>query len=674
MRLKIVASAVVVETQTERFSARVRFGDGLNIVSAHNNRGKTTLLMGVVYALGLEGMLGPGQQMPLKPAAYELLVDEAGVEHPVLSSYVAVEIENAQGERLTAQRYLRHERFRSDLIRSWEAGRLTDPSAESPEVDRYTRVSGSASNEAGWHTALERFIGWELPQVTIYSGDSSKLYLQSVMPMLIREQTRGWTGIFGAVPRHLQIRDPGRRAVEFLLSLDAYERARRREELRAQETAIGAEWRAEVGGFLTGLDAVGARLEGVDRRATVDWPPAVSPSVQLLQDERWVSLSRALEEGRAELAALEHEEVPRADEVVDRATAELAEAEARLARTNALWTQIAAEVRLQHADVEALAERLSALDEDRVRYSDALRLRDMGALEPLASDTPHCPTCEQLLPATLHESAIGAPVLTLETNLEIIDADRENVRAMLAEARAVLEVSQTRARAVRERVHEARREVRTLKGALVQEAHAPSRAVIARQVRLADRLEALEALDWRFSELLEQLDSLADQLRAVRGELASMRGDQSPADGRKLDALGTSVREQLEVYGYGSFLGVELDRDSYLPEREGFNLESASSASDTVRLVWAYTTGLLEAARQQPTNHPGLLVFDEPGQHQMEAASTRALLTRLAQSESFGQQAIVATSMDFAAIDELAATHPMTVLRFDDRVLTREAR
>jgi hypothetical protein len=126
-------------------------------------------------------------------------------------------------------------------VRTWEGGTLTDPDSGAPEVDRYTRVRGSASHEAGWDTTLERFIGWGLPQVTTYNGEQRKLYLQTVMPMVFREQTRGWTGIFGAVPRHLQIRDPGRRAAEFLLSLDAYERARRREKLRAEETSTSRE-------------------------------------------------------------------------------------------------------------------------------------------------------------------------------------------------------------------------------------------------------------------------------------------------------------------------------------------------------------------------------------------------------------------------------------------------
>src|SRR5262249_3952322 len=162
--------------------------------------------------------------------------------------------------------------------------------------------------------------------------ETRKLYLQTIAPLLFREQTRGWTGILAAVPRHYQIRDPGRRAVEFLLSLDAYERARRREELRVEEASIAAEWRGEVTTFPPAVDVLGGRREGIASQASVDWAPAVRPAIWVLDDERWVSLQTMLGNNRAELETLENEEIPRAADVVDRATAQLTEAENTLAR------------------------------------------------------------------------------------------------------------------------------------------------------------------------------------------------------------------------------------------------------------------------------------------------------------------------------------------------------
>ncbi|WP_028061198.1 SMC family protein [Candidatus Solirubrobacter pratensis] len=673
MRIKLIASALVVETERGRFSTRIDFEEGVNVVSAHNNRGKTTALMSVIYALGLEGMVGPGDPMPLKPAAYELVADADGTELPVLSSYVMLELENADGKRLTAQRYLKHERFKRDLVRTWEAGKLTDPQADVPVRERYTRVPGAAQNEAGWHTQLTRFLGWQLPRVTTWTGDSVPLYMQSFWPLLFVEQSRGWASIFGAIPRYLRIRDPGRRAVEFLLQLDAYERARRREELLARDAALTNRWRSAVGAFVGRLDTLGGRLQDVSPTATVEWPPASPPTVRLLHDEQWVPLGQLLRTLRQELAQLENEEVPRAADVVGQATSDLRDAEDRLARLSALSLQAAQDLRNQEADQDALEERLAALTTDRQRYSDALRLRGMGALQPLSSPEPHCPTCQQALPATLHGAGIGGPVLTLEANLELIDSERHTVQAIRADASEVLRASRERATAVRQALLDARRDVRTLKSALTQQAQAPSRAVVARQVRVTDRLEALEEVDESFSALEQTLAEIAEELRKIRGELEGLKaGRRSEGDEDKLSALALRVREQLDQYGYGSFAGVEVDPDTYLPEREGFDLDSDSSASDTVRLVWAYTVGLLEVARQHATNHPGLLVMDEPGQHEIEIDSLRALFRRVAASRQREQQVVIATSMPFHEVDALGAELDLAVHRFDDRVLTRD--
>jgi len=106
-------------------------------------------------------------------------------------------------------------------------------------------------------------------------------------------------------------------------------------------------------------------------------------------------------------------------------------------------------------------------------------------------------------------------------------------------------------------------------------------------------------------------------------------------------------REQLEEYGFSSVppVDVELARDSYMPlYKERPLKEGKISASDNVRLVWAYVVGLLEMARSYEISHPGLLILDEPGQQEIEPSSLEALLHRLARSSTYEQQVIVASS------------------------------
>jgi hypothetical protein len=93
-----------------------------------------------------------------------------------------------------------------------------------------------------------------------------------------------------------------------------------------------------------------------------------------------------------------------------------------------------------------------------------------------------------------------------------------------------------------------------------------------------------------------------------------------PADGlsgddqRKLGKLRDSFISQLEDYRFSNLNPRELDisHDSYQPNLEGIDLGFDLSASDWIRIVWAYLLGLLEVSRTEKANHPQLLVFDEP--------------------------------------------------------------
>ena len=71
---------------------------------------------------------------------------------------------------------------------------------------------------------------------------------------------------------------------------------------------------------------------------------------------------------------------------------------------------------------------------------------------------------------------------------------------------------------------------------------------------------------------------------------------------------------------------VTISRGNYEPEVSGFNLGADVSASDLIRLQWAYLLGLAEIGRSIPTNHPGLLIMDEPQQQSVEENDFRAML------------------------------------------------
>ena len=75
------------------------------------------------------------------------------------------------------------------------------------------------------------------------------------------------------------------------------------------------------------------------------------------------------------------------------------------------------------------------------------------------------------------------------------------------------------------------------------------------------------------------------------------------------------------------------------------DIKSDSSASDFVRLIWAYLLSIHLVSNQNNGNHLGLVVFDEPAQHSMGVSSINALL-KVMSSQKSSLQCIVSASFD----------------------------
>ena len=647
MTLRVYASRLSVSTENGLFTHEATFSDGLNFLRAENNMGKTTVLMSLLYALGWEGMLGPSREAPFTAALTREIAQADGVRTAVLESSAAVELGGSDGRRLTLQRPIVSQSEKAELVHSWDGPALTNPRGSYEMRDYYVRLRDAARREAGLHYQLAQFIGWQLPDVTSWDGASVKLYSEILAPFLFVEQTRGWAWIAAVMPRYLRVRDPERRATEFLLSLDSLTRAGERDAVVAQRDALRAEWREAVSAFRARVEEAGGLLKNVPPEPTGDWPPAVAPAVHVLHGDEWRSMSEVLESMRDELVELS-QEIPRVEDVAEQITSDLRTAEERAAALNARIAAAARDVREQHGERSALDERLTALREDRARYDDAIRLRNLGSLAPLATPNTLCPTCDQHLPATLVGGDLG-PVMTLEDNRSLIAEEVKTFGAMREDADRVLLASRQRKLALIEELNEVRQTIRSLKSTLTQSGTAPSRAAIAQQVRLGDRIAKFEHLEVGLAGLEQGLADLAERYRRVSGELGRL-GEQdgtSPSDHAKLEALAGLIREQLHDYGFSSVPPdeIRLSPDTYLPARNDVPLRPDEiSASDRVRMVWAYSVGLLEMARRFDTAHPGLLVLDEPGQQEINDASLRALFVRLASAAEFGQQVIVATS------------------------------
>ena len=106
------------------------------------------------------------------------------------------------------------------------------------------------------------------------------------------------------------------------------------------------------------------------------------------------------------------------------------------------------------------------------------------------------------------------------------------------------------------------------------------------------------------------------------------------------------LREQLQQYDFKSlgFQDITISGETYRTLHDGFDLPTNISASDFILVIWSYLNSLQEISLEYDTNHPGLLIFDEPRQQSAKDISFEQLLKRAAKGTDAGHHIIFATS------------------------------
>jgi hypothetical protein len=266
------------------------------------------------------------------------------------------------------------------------------------------------------------------------------------------------------------------------------------------------------------------------------------------------------------------------------------------------------------------------------------------------------------------------PPMSLDQNAAFIVEQIQTFELMAADAERHRDVETQRLAALRARIDEVRQDIRATRSTLVSPNGSPSVAAVREQLRLEDRIETLTDLEQDFGGLLETLEPLVAEAARARARLLSLPRERLDAqDEARLNQLEGSVVSQLTEYGFRSF-GVDtigISRETYLPTREGFDLGFVTSASDAIRIVWSYLLGLLEVARIFPTNHPGLLMFDEPRQQAADPISFQALLRRAAAVSEYDQQIIFATSEPESSLSQFLVGLQYRQTNFDGMALER---
>jgi hypothetical protein len=475
--------------------------------------------------------------------------------------------------------------------------------------------------------------------------------MEQVFPLLFVEQRRGWGGIQAQMPYFSGVSDVRRRSIEFLLNLEVGRRELERQQLQARVLELEASWKAAVKAVETNLQGEGLALSGVPASVSLNWPPPQPVTILQSRDTDWVPIEQAIGELREQLNQEQEVSVQPVGEIAAALEERLRAAVNRADHVRESGNLLRENILRDRTEIQAIRERIESLKEDERQYQDVLILERLGS-ESLDHLDEDCPICHQRLPASLVGHLSREETMSPQDSLTYIKQQVQLFSVMATDGERVLAAKVERLSGLRQQATELRAEIRRLRTDLTSGERAPSVEQVAERFLIGQRIERLEQQHEALQGLRGELMRISEETVSVRARLREMPRERfSPEDQRKLDLLESLFVQQLRQYDFGSFSDERLaiSREDYLPRRDDFDLQADISASDSIRVVWAYLLGLLEVSRSAETNHPGFLVFDEPRQQSTKGISFAALLKRAA-TDALNRQIIFATSEDLGSL------------------------
>ncbi|MTK12252.1 MAG: hypothetical protein F8N39_09225 [Clostridiaceae bacterium] len=657
MTLRLRHLRMRAQTSVGPYGVDIPFAPGLNVIWADNTKGKSTCMQGMLYALGMEKMLSPRRGVPLPHAMTSFLHNDDESSEAVLESVVSLEIQNGAGHIVTVHRPVKMASVDNRLITVDFGPALTNPAARSESRKFFVSDPGAAQREDGFHHFLEDFLGWRLPMVRRYDSPECKLYLETIFPLFWVEQKVGWSAIPAAIPTYFRIREVQKRAVEFLMDLDVHKIELEKQRLQEKIDQNIRDWRNIWNEMDLCARRSGGRIEALPQRPTSLSDEILGAYIAIADGTAWVPLRAILTQLRTRVAGLTAIAVPSVEASADHLMHELEELNTEVGAANRIRIEIYKAKQLKDADVEALERRIKSLADDLQKNLDVQKLqRYSGSAGVLTPD--RCPTCEQVLVDSLLSQEVLTAVMPIEDNIEYIRSQLKMFQDILTREQEKQRELGAKAVQVDNKLSDLYGRIRTVRADLVAPAGNPSAAAIEERVRAEARIRELDTLQSELDDTVERMQGLAATFGDLLQKQAALpTGKMSPVDHEKFEALTALLRQLSREFGFSTFDPSELtiDEDSYRPQKEGYEIGFETSASDAIRLKWAYQLGLLELSHQHPTSHPGMLLLDEPRQQSSSRVSFGRLLERAAARERKDQQVILSTSEDLETLKPILA-------------------
>jgi len=650
---------LTAHTNGGEFSANIPLSSGLNVIRAENSSGKSTCVNAIAYGLGLEAILGPKSKRPFPKSLYEVIYDSKKEENQyyVSSSRVSLTVKNAsENEALITRDILGNE----NKVTVFQNGKNTDYFLGS------SGSVGSAKSDRGFHRWLAEFIGWELPNVVTFDGREVKLYIECIFSLFFIEQKRGWSEIQANIPTAYGIKNVKKTAVEFCLGVDSFEYEKKVTRLRNNITNSENEW-----------EKLSSAAEGI-----ADFNSVIMNKIPELKNYKdSYDLEFNYQSGDETYSVMERQRSIKL--LIERmaidvsATApdnnKLNSQQTRLRKLRREAEKNSEEIEVSLLSLSDVESKISTLKNELDRYHQLRRLKNVGSSIEADLDTKTCPICESDLYDTLGNKTVKREPMTLGENIDFLKNQTDFYLNIKIRNTEILTRLQSAGKMISARINKEEILLDNLREDL-NDINGEMKALLRSKIQAEIELREAEKLGDSLSELKSQAARIYSAWSGYIATLKNLRGASSSSDKRLIiKALLSILKGNLSAFNFtpASIGYISLSEQTLRPEQDGYDIVAETSASDYIRIIWAYTLGLLQLAGQkEDVLHGGFIVFDEPRQHEANIVSFANLIDKASESKTFNGQVIFATSLNVTELKAACVDKDVNLICFDDYILT----
>jgi|GEM_PF-1562514 len=612
------------------YGTDVEFTKGLNIIYGPNSVGKTSLITGIVYALGAEKSLGifQNKQNPFKPEFYSTINNEI-----ITESYVFLTISN-DVKTVTIKRSIIG---KTDIVIIRE---------QNPDNESYNHIQLIASGEGvfsddGLQKYLFDFLQWNIVDVPTYDSGSSKLYFENIVPLFFIEQRAGWSQIQARQVTRYGIRDVKKVAFEYLMGLDRFKihlkeiRKREIQELLAKKNDLLKAREDELLIITNGTkedDTILLQRTGISKTSIYE-VIRIQEDIYNREEKQLSGLAEGKENSTDKEESLREK-----------------------------LKIVSYKIRKSSEEYNSLIQEINSYEGyiDRIKINQS-KNKQLKKLEGLVKELnlSSCPVCE----STLRNNDEGNCVLCNQKAVNRISTPEENLEFLEDEKSTFEKVRDSKKLELRKVRHQIdslkEKEVSLIEDIdhQIETYVGPELEKYRKKIIELDSLKKDVQLLKRSAERWGKLDKDREQIRVLEKELESIKSDiekyqESPNDGTTLNSILSNFKNNVRsirlLKGKDELVNsIKLDgSDHYLPYLEKYDLYNISSSSDNVRIILSYYLALLQTSvglSNSAIKFPNFLLLDEPKQQNLDEVDLIAFIEIIEQLSTKPIQVILTT-------------------------------